>query len=103
MKFLSFGMFDVAKGVDVSQATDKFWASRPPGVKMLADYVCEGLPFPGALPNTMVGISIIEAESNEALAALSYPLMLAGASVWNVPVLEMPEAGAAEVEKKARR
>ena len=102
MKFLNFCMFDVAKGVDVAQATDKFWASPSPGMKMLADYVCEGLPFPGALPNTMVGISIIEAESNEALAALSYPLMLAGASVWNVPVLEMPVGGAAEADKKYR-
>jgi len=102
MKFLNFCMFDVSKGVDISQATDKFWASRPSGVKMLADYVCEGLPFPGALPNTMVGISVIEAESNEALAALSYPLMLAGASVWNVPVLEMPVGGAAEADKKYR-
>ena len=66
---------------------------------MLANYVCEGLPFPGALPNTMVGISIIEAESNEALASLSYPLLIAGASVCNVPVMEMPEAGAVKADK----
>ncbi|MBA7708254.1 hypothetical protein ES703_117147 [subsurface metagenome] len=103
MKFLSFGMFDVAKVADVAQASDKFWASPPPGVKMLADYVCLGIPFPGAPPNTVVGVSVFEAESAEVLTAASYPLMLAGASLWNVPVMEMPVAGAAELENKMRR
>jgi len=50
----------------------------------------------------MVGISISEAENAEALAAVSYPLVLAGAWVWNVPVLEMTEAGMAKAEKKYR-
>ena len=103
MKFLMFGMFDVAKAADVAQASDKVWASPPPGVKMLADYVCLGLAFPGAPPNTAVGVSVVEAESAEALLAATYPMALAGMSVWNVPIQEMPVGGAAELEKKARR
>ena len=102
MKFLQFGMFDVAKGADVAQASDKFWASPPPGIKMLADYVCLGIAFPGHAPNTVAGFSVIEAESAEALIAATYPLVLAGMWVWNVPVQELPVAGAAELEKKIR-
>ena len=60
------------------------------------------MPFAGVPPNTIVGIQIIEAESNEALAAITWPVQLAGASTWNVPVLEMPAVGVAEVEKKLR-
>ena len=103
MKFLMFAMMDVAKAAELAQASDKVWASPPPGIKMLADYVCLGIPFSGAPPNTVVGISIVEAESAEALTAVTYPMGLAGASLWNVPVLEMPAAGAAELEKKMRR
>ena len=102
MKFLNFAMFDIAKAADVSQASDKFWAKPPPGIKMLADYVCLGMPFSGAPPNTVVGIGVMEAESAEALTAVSYSLGLAGASVWNVPVMELPVGGAAKLEKKYR-
>jgi len=102
MKFLMFVMMDVAKAAEMAQASDKVWASPPPGTKMLADYVCLGLAFPGAPANTGVGVSVIEADSAEALTAVSYPLGLAGASIWNVPVMEMPVAGSAELEKKMR-
>jgi len=105
MKFLLFTMWDAAKTAEVAQAADKVGASPPPGAKMLASYVCQGILFPGVLlpQNTLVGVGIIEADTNEALAAASYPVLLAGASVWHVPVLELPVAGAAKVEKKFRR
>ena len=103
MKFISFGAMDVTKAAEVTQASDKVWASPPPGVKMLADYACLGIAYPGAAPNTIVAISIFEADSNEALTLTAYPLALAGAAIWNVPVVEMPVGGAAEVEKKYRR
>jgi len=103
MKFVQFNTFDVAKAAEVSAASDKFWASPPPGVKMLADYVCLGIPFSGVPPNTVVSLAVVEAESAEALTAVTYALALAGASLWNVPVLELPVAGAAKVEKKFRR
>ncbi|TET39682.1 MAG: hypothetical protein E3J65_03395 [Dehalococcoidia bacterium] len=99
-----FTMWDAAKTAEVAQAADKVWASPPPGIKMLAHYICQGIPFPGVLlpPNTLVNVSVIEADSNEAIAATAYPLVLAGVTVWHVPVLELPVAGAAEVEKELR-
>ncbi|MCK4698234.1 MAG: hypothetical protein KAT53_08025 [Dehalococcoidia bacterium] len=103
MKFLRFSMMDVDKVVQVVQASDKLWSSPPPGVKMLANYACLGIAFPGEPPNTIVSVSIVEAENAEAIGATSYPTALAGAAVWNVPVMEVPVAGAAEVEKKLRR
>ena len=94
-------MFDVAKAADVAQAADK--VAKTPGQKILAQYVCEGLAFSGQPPNTIVSIEIGEVESNEALAAAQYPVALAGATVWAVPVLEMPVAGTAAEEKKYRK
>ena len=102
MKFLQFVAMDMAKAGEVAKVSDKVWASPPPGAKMLADYVCLGIAYPGAPPDTAVGIAVIEAESAETLIAVSYPIALAGASLWNVPVIEMPVAGVSEVEKKYR-
>ncbi len=102
MKYLSFAMFYVAKAAEVAKVSDKVWASPPPGIKLLSAYVCQGKAFDGVPPDTLVIFDIIEAESNEALAAVNYPLALAGASIWNVPILELPVAGAAEIEKKMR-
>ena len=101
MKFITFYMFDVAKAAEVAQAGDK--VAKTPGQKILAQYVCEGLAFPGQPPNTIVNIAIGEVESNEALAAAQYPVALAGATVWSVPVLEMPVGGGAAEEKKYRK
>jgi len=101
MKFITFYMFDVAKTADVAQASDK--VAETPGQKILSQYVCQGIPFPGNPPNTMVSISVVEIESNEALASAHYPVALAGATLWSVPVLELPVAGAATAEKKYRK
>jgi hypothetical protein len=101
MKFITFNMFDAAKGAEIAQASDK--VAETPGQKLLAQYVCEGLAFPGQLPNTLVAISIAEVESNEAMAATQYPLSLAGGTIWSVPVLEMPVGGGAAEEKKYRK
>ena len=101
MKFITFDMFDVDKAADIAQAGDKL--AQTPGRKILAQYVCEGLAFPGQPPNTMVGISIGDFESSEAMAATQYPVALAGATIWAVPVLEMPVGGTAAEEKKYRK
>ena len=101
MKFLVFSMFDVAKAAEVAQAGDK--VAKTPGRKVLANYTCMGMAFPGVPPNTMVGISVAEYESNEAMAAVLYPVELAGATVWVVPVLEMPVGRGAATEKKYRK
>ncbi len=102
MKFLVFLAFDVAKVAEVAKAADKMQASPPAGTKLLATYSCQGIPWPGTVDLGQVTISVAEAESNEALAAMLYPLALAGATVWSVPVLEIPVPGAAEVEKRLR-
>ena len=101
MKFLMFGMFDAAKAAEVAQAADK--VAKTPGRKTIAQYVCQGIAFEGVPPNAMVTISVAEAESNEAIAASQYPLALAGATVWSVPVLEMPVGRGAATEKKYRK
>ena len=101
MKFITFVMYDVAKAAEIAQAADK--VAKTPGQKALAQYVCLGIPFAGVPPNSIVVIVVGEAESNEAIAASQYPLALAGATIWAVPVLEMPVAGAAAEEKKYRK
>ena len=101
MKFMVFTMYDAAKAAEVMQASDK--AAKMPGQKLLALYVCGGKPFDGVPPNTLVAISVREAESAEALAAVEYTLILAGATVWAVPVVELPVGGAVAEEKKYRK
>lgn len=101
MKFITFAMFDVAKAAEVAQVVDK--VAKTPGQKTIAQYICQGIAFAGVPPNKMVTISVAEVESNEAIAASQYPLALAGAILWAVPVLEMPVAGAAAEEKKYRK
>jgi len=77
MKFLTFSMFSPDKAAEVAQASDK--ATRTPGTKTLALYVCQGNPFPPTvLPNALVGIAVLEAESNDAISARIYPMSLAG-------------------------
>ncbi len=102
MKLLRFAMMDVNKAAEVAQASDKVAASLPAGIKILASYACQGIAFPGVPAHAVVAIQVIEAENNEAISASSWPLELAGAWIWDVPVLELPVAGAAEVEKKIR-
>jgi hypothetical protein len=101
MKFLSFGIYDVAKTAEVAQAADK--VAKTPGHKVLASYTCMGLAFPGVPPNTLVTIEVIEYESPEAMAAVQYPLALAGATTWAVPVLEMTPGRTTTTEKKYRK
>jgi hypothetical protein len=101
MKFLGFSIFDVAKAAEVAQAGDK--VAKTPGGKILAQYICQGIPFAGVPPNMMVVVSVEEYESNEAIAASQYPLALAGATTWAVPVLEMQAGGGAVTEKKYRK
>ena len=102
MKLVRFATIDADKAADVAQASDKVWASPPAGTKILASYVGQGIAYPGAPAHALVAMQIIEAESNEAIATTQYPIMLAGATVWDVPVLELPVVGAVGVEKEYR-
>jgi len=97
MKFIVFCMYDVAKMAEVAKAADK--NSKIPGQKLLAMYGCLGKAFDGVPPNTLVSITIRDAESAEALGAALLNLSFAGATAWAVPVMEMP-VGSAEAEAK---
>ncbi len=101
MKFLVFAMFDVAKAAEMAQVNDKL--AETPGRKVLSTYNCMGIAFPGVPPNTITTVSVVEYENSEAMAAVLYPLELAGATVWAVPVLEIPFAGHAATEKQLRK
>ncbi|MEE8470753.1 MAG: hypothetical protein V3S51_05430 [Dehalococcoidia bacterium] len=100
MKFLTFSMYDVAKTADVAAASDK--VAGTPGLEILSGYVCMGIPFPGFPENKLLSVSVVNIESSEAMAAAAYPLSLAGATVWHVPVLDMAVGGSGEEEKKYR-
>ncbi len=101
MKFLTFVTYDVAKAGELAQAGDK--VARIPGQKMLATYICGGKPFDGLAPNTMVAITVREAETIEALAGALYTYMLLGATAWAVPVLEITPGKMTQAEKKLRK
>ncbi len=102
MKFAIIAVWDVGKAAELSKVTDKLDTNPPSGYKPLARYVCLAQPFSGLPSGTGVTITIAEAENADAIAAATYPGMLAGADINSVPVLEMPIGGSAEVEKKAR-
>ena len=100
MKFLSFVTMPAAKIAEVAAASDKTMASPPPGYQALANYACLGAPFDGIPPNSMVSVSISEADSAEALAAVQYPLLLAGATIHRVPIMDVAIGTAVQTEKK---
>jgi len=100
MKFLTFATYDPAKLADITAAADK--VASMPGSNILAQYMCVGQPYPGVPPNTVGGFTISEAESAEAMAARLYPVVLAGATIHVVPVMEVPVGGQVETEKKYR-
>jgi len=70
MKFLVFAMFDVAKATEMAQVNDKL--AEMPGRKVLSNYTCMGLAFPGVPLNTLVTVSVVEYESSQAMAAVLY-------------------------------
>jgi len=102
MKYVVMSVWDVGKAAELAKIQDKVDTAPPSGYKTLARYVCLAQPVSGPPSGTKVSIEIAEAESAEALAAAQYPAMLAGADINIVPAIDMPIAGAAEVEKKAR-
>jgi len=101
MKFLMFAMYDVAKTAELAQVADK--VAKTPGQRTIAQYSCQGMAFAGLPPNTALAIAVVEAESNEALAATQYPMGLAGISTWAVPVLEVPVGRTTTAERKYRK
>jgi len=102
MKILAISVFDPAKAGEVAKVLDKVLPNTP-GYKPLTTYMCLGNPFPGEIPqNSMVGITIAEVDNENALAAVSYPLALAGMSIHRVPIMEIKPGKSSETEKKLK-
>jgi hypothetical protein len=102
MKHIAFTIYDPAKSADVAAASDKARSNLPAGLQTVAMYICLGTPFPGFPENKNLGISVIETESADAIAALTYPITLAGAQVSCVPVLDLTPGAVTETEKSLR-
>jgi hypothetical protein len=102
MKFLSFVTVPAGRLVEVSAAADKGMANPPPGYQVLANYACLAAPFDGIPPNSFVSVSISETDNVEALAAIQYPLLLAGATVHRVPIMDVAIGTAVQTEKEFR-
>jgi hypothetical protein len=101
MKFMSLSIYPVEKTAEIAAASDKVWANEPRANRPEATYVLMAVPF-DVPPNSMVSVTINESDSAEKIAARVYPLMLAGAMVQVIPLLEVPIAGGAKAEKKYR-
>ncbi len=102
MKFLLFDMMDPDRAADVAKAGDKVWGSAPGQIKLLARYGCLGLAFPGQPEGKAVVIDVVEADTSDAILGITYPVTLAGADMWAVPVHELPVANVVDFEKSIR-
>jgi hypothetical protein len=101
MKFMTLSIYPVAKAAEVGAASDKVGASQPREGRPASAFMLMSVPFP-VPPNSLVAFSIGEADTTESMAARVYPIMLAGADVNIIPLLEVPIGGGAEAEKKYR-
>lgn len=101
MKFMTLSVYPVEKTAEVAAASDKVWANQPRERRPEATYILMCVPF-DVPPNSLVSVAISESDSAETMAARVYPLMLAGATVNIIPLLEVPIAGGAKAEKKYR-
>jgi hypothetical protein len=99
MKFMSLVVYPVEKAAEVVAASDKVWASQPRESRPESIYVLMCVPF-DVPPNSLVSVTISESDSAETMAARVYPVMLAGATVNIIPLLEVPVTGGVKAEKK---
>lgn len=104
MKFLSVNTYPVEKLSEVVKATDKLAKNPPEDYKMLATYSCLANPFPGAElpPGTLISVAIIESNNAASLATASLEMLLAGANVNRVPVLDVSPGDAEETTEKIK-
>jgi len=101
MKFMSLVVYPVEKTAEIAVATDKVWTSQPRERRPESSYVLMCVPF-DIPPNSLVSVTISESDSAETIAARVYPIMLAGATVNIIPLLDVPVTGGVKAEKKYR-
>jgi len=99
MKFMSLVVYPIEKTAEIAAASDKAWAGVPRERRPESVYTLMCVPF-DVPPNSLVSVTISESDSAETMAARVYPLMLAGATVNIIPLLEVPVAGGVKAEKK---
>ena len=99
MNFLTFVAYDAGSKSEVVAEWVNIMAKPPNGFKILSSYVCSSAPFP-VPPNTTVKAIISEAESADVLASVTYPLQLAGATINQIPLMEVPVVATAETENQ---
>ena len=100
MKFMTMIIFPAEKAADIAVASDKTWAAVPRERRPTA-YVLMSVPFE-VPPHSMVSVYITEEDNMEGVAARLYPVMLAGASINTIPLMELTLGGSAETEKKLK-
>ena len=101
MKFMTMVIMPADKVAEVAAASDKAWAARPAESRPKSAYVLMTVPFE-APPHSIVTVYITEEDNIDAVAARVYPVMLAGATVNIIPVMEYTPGGAVKTEKKLR-
>lgn len=101
MKFMTMVIMPADKVAEVAAASDKAWAARPAESRPKNAYVLSAVPF-DVPPRSVVTVYITDEDSMEAVAARTYPVMLAGATVSVVPVMEYTPGAATKTEKKLR-
>ena len=101
MKFMTMVIMPADKVAEVAAASDKAWAAQPAERRPKSAYVLMTVPF-DAPPHSVVTVYITEEDSIDAVAARVYPVMLAGATVNIIPVMEYAPGGAVKTEKKLR-
>jgi len=102
MKFMSLAIYPVEKAAEVTAASDKVWANMPKQTRPEVHHVLMSVPQFNVPPNSIISITISEDNSAEKIVERVYPVMLAGATMQVVPLLEVPVTGGVKVEKKYR-
>lgn len=100
MKFMTLAIYPVEKAAEVSAASDKVWANVPKESRPEAHHVLMSVPQFDVPPNSIISITIGEDNSAEKIVARVYPIMLAGADIQVIPLLEVPVGGGVKAEKK---
>ena len=97
MKFIGVTTYNIKDLAEVAKAADKLGKNPPEGYKLLAMYSCQAAPFSGMelQQGDMVTLSVVECDSDQAMAAANLEMTIAGATVNRIPVLQM-SAGEAE-------
>jgi len=101
MKFMTLSVWPVEKTAEVAVASDKVWANQPKASRPVVNCILMCVPF-DVPPNSMVSVSISESDSAEKMAERLYPIMLAGAEVQVIPLLDTTVGAAVKGEKKYR-